>query len=66
MKPISFKGKKLFPQSQQFLKSLNAGDLFQIKHSPDVYTVTQEGIFDQDGKLKFLPSQMPIIPLKAF
>lgn len=65
-KPITHKGMKLFPQSQRFLKDLNPGDYFQVKHSPDVYTVQKEGIVNQDGEPKFLPSQMPIVPLKAF
>lgn len=63
MKPITHKGMKLFQQSQRFLKDLNTGDLFQLKHSPDVYTVQKEGIVNQDGVHKFLPTMMPTVPL---
>ncbi len=66
MKPIPYNGKRLFPQTQRFLKDLNPGDLFQIKHSPDVYTVQADGIVNQNGDIKYLPTQMPVIPLKAF
>jgi len=65
-KPFTFNGQRLFPQSQTFLSQLNPGDLFQIKHSPEVYTKNEDGVVNQEGKEKFLPSQMPVVPLKAF
>jgi len=66
-KPFTHLGKRLFPQSQTFLNQLNPGDQFQIKHSPEVYTVQKDGLpTDEKGETKFLPSQMPVVPLKAF
>lgn len=66
MKPITINNKKYFPQPEQLLHMLKAGDMFKTKHSSEIYTIKQGEFVDQKGNEKFFPSNMPVVPLKVF
>jgi len=60
-------GKKLFPSGERFICDLLPGEMFKTRFNPTVYTVFLDySIRNEEGKLVFLPSQMPVILLKQF
>jgi hypothetical protein len=65
-KPITHKGKKLFP-FQRFLNQLSKGDMFKTKYNPSIYTVGEnQTIKDDEGREAYYPERMPVILLKEY
>lgn len=66
MKPQTINGKKYFPTEQRHLSMLKPGEHFKTIHGSTLYTKTDTGVKDAEGKDAFYPDKMPVIPMKTF